>query len=193
VPRLFVAIDLPNDVKGTLSLLCAAAPLDARCTAADNLHLTLRFIGEVDGVLAQQIGAALRQVAAFCFSLTLSGLGHFGTRTLWIGVADNPALRALQGAIERVLGPLGLKPEGREYFPHVKLARLRSRRGLRRVLDENKAFSIGPFAVTEFNLVESRLTESGAVYRQREHYALAASREPYDAAAAQTAASRHCD
>ena len=176
MPRLFVAIDLPPDIKLSLARLCTDLPR-VRWVAADNFHLTLRFIGEADDATAAVIAAALRQIEAPRFWLALAGVGQFGGHTLWVGVAPDPALAQLQSDIENRLQGIVPAADARPYRPHVKLAHSRRRRSFRSFLDEHAGFGAGPFEVTEFSLIESHLSESGPIYEHRADYALLASRE----------------
>lgn len=171
--RLFVGIALPPELKLRLSLLCAGVP-GARWVDAGNLHLTLRFIGEVDEGLASDIDAALAQVRARRFELALAGVGQFGMRMLWAGVARNEALLHLHDKIESALVRLGLAPEARRYAPHVSLARLKgtSEPRLQAYLAEHALFRAAPFAVDHFSLVASYLTKSGAIYEDQADYPL---------------------
>ncbi len=173
MPRLFVAIDPPPEIKQTLARLRTGLP-QARWVDPRNFHLTVRFIGEVDEGAANIIATALMHVEARRFPLTLGGAGHFGRHTLWIGVVPCPPLTCLQGKIESALQGAGLSPDARRYFPHIKLARLRARPGqeLRAFLNSNALFRAGPFDVEHFTLMESRLARSGATYEHRADYAL---------------------
>lgn len=173
MPRLFVAIDLPAEVKGRLSLLHTDA-VAARWVDPEKLHLTLRFIGEVDERMAQQVEATLRHVDAPRFSLTLKGMGHFRRQILWIGADNSPPLLSLQAQIEEALRALDLPKETGPYRPHVKLARLRWHGGarFRSLLQERALFRVEPFEVERFSLMESHLSPQGATYRHRADYAL---------------------
>ena len=177
MPRLFVAIGFPAEVKLALSRLCTGVP-GASWVAPDKFHLTLRFIGETNEPAAAAIAAALRRVSAPRFWLTLAGVGQFGGHTLWVGVERNPVLDCLQNSVEDSLVGVAPLADPRPYQPHVKLARSRRRRSFRTFLDEHAGFRAGPFEVTEFSLIESHPNPSGAVYEQRAAYPLLASREP---------------
>jgi len=177
VPRLFVAIDFPPEIKLSLSELCIGVP-GARWVAPGNFHLTLRFIGEVDDPTAAGIAAALQQVGAPRFWLTLAGVGQFGGHTLWVGVEQNPALLRLQNAVESQLREITPSADARPYRPHVKLAHSRRRRSFRPFLREHAGFCAGPFEATEFSLIESHLSKSGAVYEHRADYLLLAGEQP---------------
>ena len=126
--RLFVALELPALVKQHLLMLAGGVP-GARWLEEDQMHLTLRFIGEVDGAVMADVTAALSSVEAEPFEVMLAGVGHFpprGTpRTLWVGVVDNPKLMGLRTRIESALAGTGAGRDSRKFFPHVALARLR--------------------------------------------------------------------
>lgn len=171
--RLFVGIELPPELKLKVSTLCAGVP-EARWVDPGNLHLTLRFIGEVDEGLASDIDAALMRVEAPRFAVALAGIGQFGTRSLWVGVEKNPTLHHLQTKVESALQRVGLAPETRRYAPHVTLARLRPPLGqkLQAFLSAHALFRAEPFDVRRFNLIASYLTKSGAIYEDQADYPL---------------------
>jgi RNA 2',3'-cyclic 3'-phosphodiesterase len=171
--RLFVGIGLPPDLKLRISLLCTGVP-EARWVDAGNFHLTLRFIGEVDEGVASDIDAALLRLSAPRFSLTLAGVGQFGTRMLWVGVEKNPALLQLQAKVESALQRAGVPPEGRRYTPHVTLARLRQPLGPRvpAFLAEHALFRAPSFDVDRISLIASYLTKNGAIYEDQADYPL---------------------
>src|SRR5260221_6103533 len=108
--RLFVGVDLPEDVSERLAFLCAGVP-GARWVPAENMHLTLRFIGEVAGGEADDIFHALAAVRPRAFNITLSGVGHFDTgnevRQLWAGVERNAELMALRDRVESAVVRMG--------------------------------------------------------------------------------------
>jgi len=175
--RLFVGLVLPETIAGRLALLGGGIP-GARWMDAEQLHLTLRFIGEVDGAQSDNIRLALSAVRSPAFRLTLAGMGHFGEgrklRALWAGVAPAPDLDGLQKRVESLLVRAGLPAETRKFKPHVTLARLRDA-PLARVTDflvAHGLFSAGPFAVEEFHLFSSHPSSAGSVYDVEESYAL---------------------
>jgi RNA 2',3'-cyclic 3'-phosphodiesterase len=174
--RLFVGIELPPELRLRLSLLCAGLP-GARWVDAGNLHLTLRFIGEVDEGMASDIDAALARIRAPRFEVALAGAGTFGgerPRLLWIGVEDNKPLLELQERVEAALRRAGVPPDTRRYSPHVTLARLK-RPDLARVqgfLAANALFRAPPVPVERFSLIASYPAKSGAVYEDQADYPL---------------------
>jgi RNA 2',3'-cyclic 3'-phosphodiesterase len=174
--RLFVGIELPPELRLRLSLLCAGLP-GARWVDAGNLHLTLRFIGEVDEGVASDIDAALARIRAPRFAVTLAGAGCFGgdkPRLLWIGVENSDALFLLRDRVEAALRRVGLAPDTRRFSPHVTLARLKQVAvpHLQEFLGANALFRAAPVAVDRFSLIASYPTKSGAIYEDQADYAL---------------------
>jgi 2'-5' RNA ligase len=175
--RLFVGVGLPEDVRERLSALCSGVP-GARWVPPESFHLTLRFIGEVDGGHAEDIYHALSAVRPQRFDLTLSGVGHFESkgevRQLWVGVERNAELMALRDRIESTLVRIGLEPEGRRFTPHVTLARLKDT-PVHRVsafLAHNALFRAGPIPVDHFTLFSSYLQGTGPIYTPEADYPL---------------------
>ena len=175
--RLFVAIAVPQVVVAEPLLMIQAGVPGARWSTREQLHLTLRFIGEVDGRDAAAIDDALAGIHADKFALQLKGVGEFGgknPRALWAGVAPNEALVHLQRKIETALQRIGLEAEPRKFTPHVTLARLRSvSRG--RVMDflvDHALYASAPFEAGEFILYSSQLTSDGSLYVPERSYAL---------------------
>jgi 2'-5' RNA ligase len=174
--RLFVALAIPDDVARALALLQSGVP-GARWQTREQLHLTLRFIGEVDGRAAEAIHDALSAIQAPAFTLALHGTGEFGGRhphALWAGVRPNEALPDLQSKIETAIRRAGLPADRQKFTPHVTLARLH-RTPLGRVMDyltDHALFGAGPFAVGAFLLYSSVLTSDGSIYRAERAYRL---------------------
>jgi 2'-5' RNA ligase len=174
--RLFTAIELPENVKTRMTFLQGGVP-GARWQATEKLHLTLRFIGEVDEATASDIDDMLSGLRATAFDLTLKGAGEFGGRephALWIGVAANEALMRLAAKIESALQRMGLPAETRKYAPHVTLARLRDApvEKVRAFLIAHSLFDSGPFRVRSFALFSSHKSSNGSLYRVERTYAL---------------------
>jgi len=175
--RLFVAIDLPEPVRARLAALAGGIP-GARWVSADNIHLTLRFIGEVDEGKFEDIAEALESIEAPGFEVVLEGIGHFGppraARSVHVGVARNPALSHLRDKIESALVRAGLEPEGRKFSPHVTLARLHNAPGSRitAFVAGNNLIREGPIPVAGFTLYSSFLGRSGAIHIPERFYPL---------------------
>jgi RNA 2',3'-cyclic 3'-phosphodiesterase len=175
--RLFVAIRLPRPVRERLLALMGGVS-GARWQTEEQLHLTLRFIGEVDRHLAGDVHAALGAVHQPRFRIALSGLGTFERRgqpeTVWAGVAPHEPLKALHKKVDQAVLRVGVAPDRRAYLPHVTLARLKRSSGPVHDLIGTSGGLAGPaFEIDNFCLYESRLTPEGAVYSIVERYPLA--------------------
>ena len=174
--RLFVGIGFPPALKLQLSLLRSGVS-GAKWVDPGNFHLTLRFIGETDEVIAADIDDALVRLRARRFTLQLAGTGVFGDRprSLWVGVERSPELVALRDKIEQALIRAGLPPEQRKFAPHVTLARLHNPAldQLRGFLAANAQFRADPLPVEGFSLIASFQTKAGSVYEDQAEYPLA--------------------
>ena len=174
--RLFVGIGFPPTLKLQLSLLRSGVP-GAKWVDPGNFHLTLRFIGETDEVVAADVDDALVRLRARRFTLQLAGTGVFGDRprSLWVGVERSPELVALRDKIEQALIRAGLPPEQRKFAPHVTLARLHNPAldQLRGFLAANAQFRADPLPVEGFSLIASFQTKAGSVYEDQAEYPLA--------------------
>jgi 2'-5' RNA ligase len=174
--RLFVGIEFPPELKLRLSLLSTGIP-GARWIDPGNLHLTLRFIGEIAEDLAADVDEALAQLRARRFTLQLAGTGVFGgnrPHTLWVGVERDPDLILLHDRIELALIRIGLAPEPRRFAPHVTMARLRDPvlDMLGHFLAAHAQFRTDPLPVEHFSLVASFPTKAGSVYEDQADYKL---------------------
>ena len=174
--RLFVAIALPNSVADGLLMLQGGIP-GARWSTREQLHLTLRFIGEVDGRDAAAIDDALAAIRSPRFALELKGVGEFGgrnPRALWAGVRDEGPVVHLQRKIESAVQRAGIAAEERKFSPHITLARLRGapRDRVITFLSAHALYASGPFEVNGFILYSSTLTPNGSLYRPERSYSL---------------------
>jgi 2'-5' RNA ligase len=175
--RLFVAIDLPQAIKRQLSEICYGLP-GARWVEEGQIHLTMRFIGEVDGGVFQDIREGLAGVKGSPFVMRLAGLGVFPPRkpprVLWAGIEPVDPVVALRNRVEAILVGLGLPPEGRKFSPHVTMARLTDTplARLTRFLAGNALFTSSEFEVNVFYLYSSFLTRKGAVHQVEAGYDL---------------------
>lgn len=178
MPRLFTALEIPRDAALSLSLLRGGLP-GARWIDVENYHLTLRFVGDVEGHLADEIAGSLDRVQRPSFQLALSGVGAFGGRkphSVYAAAAPSPDLNALQAEIERICQRLGLPADPRRFTPHVTLARLRSTAPLEvaHYLSARGNFAAMPFKVGRFVLMSSRDSVGGGPYVVEEAWPLAA-------------------
>ncbi len=178
--RLFTGIALDDEVRENVlkelkPLRKAGAPL--RFTDALNLHLTLKFIGEVAESVAARVGTILEALPPMPpFRLRLRGFGKFppgdGLNILWAGVEASPELRTLFNGVEDALAPLGIGRDARPFHPHVTLGRgqARSTRGgdefkrLVSLLREKSDVFLGEWQVAAHRLYSSRLTPNGPFY-----------------------------
>jgi len=178
--RLFVAIRPPEPVRDRL--VDSMEGLDgARWVDDDNLHLTLRFVGEVERPVANDLAAALARIAAAPFTLSVDGVGHFDKRSrhgsrpraLWARVPGDGPLRELQAKVERACQEAGLAPEQRRFTPHITLARIGApASGIGEWLARFGDLKAGPWEVSEFILYESHLGQTGAFYEPVTAFAL---------------------
>jgi 2'-5' RNA ligase len=174
--RLFVAIRPPLSIR-EICLGAMGGISGARWQNDDQLHLTLRFIGEVDRHLADDVLAALGTIHHPRFDIALNGIGAFDRRgvpdTIWAGVAPHAPLKTLHKKVDAALGRVGVAPEQRAYLPHITLARLKPSSGpLGNLLENSGGIASPPFAVDAFALFQSDLTPDGAVYTIVERYPL---------------------
>ncbi len=168
MPRLFTALEIPRDAALSLSLLRGGLP-GARWIDVENYHLTLRFFGDIEGYLADEIAAQLDRVHRPSFQLALSGVGQFGGKkpnAIWAGTEPSPELNGLQGEIDRIATRLGLPADQRKFTPHVTVARLRnsSPGEVAHYLSARGNFSTLPFKVGRFVLMSSRDSVGGGPY-----------------------------
>ncbi len=176
--RLFIAIDLPDFIKTTLHGVSCGLP-GARWILPEQMHLTLRFIGEVDSGQSRDIHAVLDGIGHPGFSMHLQGIGFFPPRgrprVLWAGVVAEPLLLHLQRKIETRLVQAGFPPERRKFAPHVTLARLKTTPPSRvgRFLQLHNLFTTPSFPVDRFGLYSSVLGRKGASHYLEATYRLA--------------------
>ncbi|PTM40460.1 RNA 2',3'-cyclic phosphodiesterase [Bosea sp. 124] len=127
MPRLFTALEIPAEVASVLTLHRGGLA-GARWIDPADFHITLRFLGDVDRRMANDLDAFLADIRNYPFEVTLDALGSFGgdkPRAVFARVQPSPGLSELQADLERMMRRLGLPPEGRKFVPHVTLARLR--------------------------------------------------------------------
>lgn len=175
--RLFVAVDIPEDLRGDISSICYGLP-GAKWVTPDQLHLTLRFIGEVDGGVFREIRSVLENVKGQAFPLQIKGLGYFpprkDPRVLWVGLEKSEALLQLRKKVDACLNSLGIESEKRKFSPHITLARLRKTPLVRltNFLSGNNLFALPEFEVSVFYLYSSQLSSKGAIHTIEAEYFL---------------------
>jgi len=174
--RTFIAIPLPEAARSTLSQMrhtLEATGADVRWTAVPSIHLTLKFLGEVEPALIPRLSEVLKAATAgeSPFSLALGGLGAFpnlrNPRVIWCGVeGETERLRSLQNKVEGACSGMGFPGEDRGFSPHLTLGRVRGSRKLPRLID---CIRIGSplragLRVEQFHVYQSTLTPAGAIY-----------------------------
>jgi 2'-5' RNA ligase len=178
--RLFVALEIPSAVRDNLAALindlraadASSSKSKARWVRPENLHVTLKFIGNVDAGKLDAIRAALADICSSrVVELRFRGLGFFPNekrpRVLWAGIDASPNLRPLADEIDARLEKLGIPRETREFSPHLTLARFDPpgvSEELRAAVQENAAREFGVVRTGEFHLFESKTRPTGAEY-----------------------------
>ncbi len=176
MPRLFTALEIPRNVAMSLSLLRGGIP-GARWIDVENYHITLRFIGDVDGRTADEIVDRLDRIDRPEFQASLTGIGSFGSKkphSIWAGVSPSPEIYALQAEIERICQRIGLPPDPRKFTPHVTLARLKNCRldDVVHYLSGRGNFHTAAFTVPRFVLLSSKESVGGGPYLTEEIFPL---------------------
>jgi 2'-5' RNA ligase len=177
--RIFIAIRLPEKLCSDLLHLTGGIP-GCRWSKREQIHLTLRFVGEVNDTMLLDIKDALQGVEAEEFSLNLDGVGFFppgkSPRVLWAGISKSSALISLQKKIQKILRQdCAIPEEGRTYHPHVTLARVRSVAHLDKIIRWLQTFhelKSEPFSVSSFCLFRSHLNPEGVRYELLQEYSL---------------------
>lgn len=175
--RLFVAIKPPEEI---LQALQRVAPhlSGTRAVKEESLHITLRFIGNVESPEVDAIDSTLSRIKGRPFDLRLRGVGHFPPRGrpkgLWVGVERSDPLHAVQGRIERALVSYGLEPERRKFKPHITVGRIKDTPShqIAEYMAVNGTFVSDPFEITHFHLYQSTLNSGGSIYDILETYPL---------------------
>jgi 2'-5' RNA ligase len=176
MPRLFVGLELPEEIATRLSALRWGLP-GARWIDPSDYHLNLRFIGDIDRRAAREVEDELAEIIRQPVPISMVGLGAFGgdkPHTIYASVEPNRALIELQGEMERCLRRIGLKPEGRKFTPHVALARMRSASVLDVVdyLSAQVPFPQVRFTAASYSLFSAREQFGGGPYIVEAAYAL---------------------
>jgi 2'-5' RNA ligase len=178
--RLFVALEIPAAVRDNLAaqvkqlrdLSAQVADKRPRWVRSENLHVTLKFIGEVAPAKIDGIRGVLSNIRSSApVDLQFRGLGFFPDekhpRVLWAGLNPSANLSSLAGDIDRAIGTLVIARETRAFIPHLTLARLEPpglHEKLRSAIQKNSECEFGSFQAREFHLIESKLKSTGAEY-----------------------------
>ena len=174
--RAFIAIDLPDEVKEALKRVqeeLKKSPVKASWPKVESMHLTVRFIGDIDAGIIEDVTAALEDAACGVggFELRTDGLGGFPSldrpRVLWIGIEESPELRLLYEKIEKRLEAIGFERDKKGFHPHITICRIQNpadRRALGRRAGTVKEKTAVAFSVREVILYRSDLKPTGAVH-----------------------------
>ena len=178
MPRLFTGLEIPAEIGQTLSSLRGGLP-GARWIDPENYHVTLRFIGDIDGASAHEIASMLARIDRKPFDVTVQGLSSFGgrkPRAVVANIAPTRPLIELQAELERLMQRIGLDPEGRKFIPHVTLARLydASSQDVADYLSVRGYFPSKVFMAERFVLFSSRASTGGGPYIVEDSYELCA-------------------
>ena len=175
--RIFTALQL-NSISRRLLYGCGSHMPGARAVPEEQLHLTLRFIGEVDGTTFLDLKDILGTIQARPVVISIKGVGHFPPRgkpkVLWAGVEPTAELLILRNKVNSALRRVGIEPEKRKFHPHITLARLNNS-PLNRVgqfLTDNSLLEIPPFMVDTLTLYSSKLTHKGPIHNIEAQYQL---------------------
>ena len=179
---LFVAVDLPEAIRERLQLLCSGLP-GVNWLEPSQFHLTVRYIGGVDGAQFEDIQAALETIRLDPIEIHLTGIGFFPPRRrpekIWVGVSDSEHLTRLHRRIDTALVKCGLEPEGRKFTPHVTIGHFGAGpvasdkpRHLADYLGANSLFSTESFTIRHFCLYSGARSSQGPLYREEAKYDL---------------------
>lgn len=176
MPRLFSGIEIPEDIRLELANLRQPLP-STRWLEPENLHLTLRFVGDVTLPIAREFAANLSSINFDPFPVELVGLATFGggdPRVIYAAVKPNEALMDLARANEKAARQAGLKPESRRFVPHITLARIQAApriQPIARFLEHRGSLRLPRFTITRFVLFSSKPLKGGGPYVVEHSYA----------------------
>lgn len=175
--RTFIAVELPREIQDKLGQLQTdfkASMPDVRWTKHGNIHLTLKFLGDVPLSKIDKIGEALREVAVrfSSFTMSLAGIGAFPNsrkpRIVWVGVKKGAdELTEIARAIESSMKRLGFSMEKRSFSPHLTVGRIRQLKNpaaMTEALDKSAVGELGEFTVERISLIKSQLDSAGSIY-----------------------------
>ncbi|MCD6227503.1 RNA 2',3'-cyclic phosphodiesterase [Candidatus Micrarchaeota archaeon] len=166
--RLFVAVKIPDDIKGNIKEIYNYLPDDKiKKVALNNLHYTLQFLGEVHGNEIHKITNALSDVKFNKFTVAVHGIGFFPNqnyvKVVWLGADDNGGLKELASKVRGALEPLGFTPD-HSFSPHLTIARVKRKIETKELIKKFGSRAFGSFKVSQFYLIKSTLTPRGPMY-----------------------------
>ncbi len=175
--RAFIAIDIddPEVLKKITGFrdAVAATGADVKIVEDENIHLTLRFLGNIPETMVDEIYEIMKSIKFKPFKMKINGVGCFPNinrpRVIWVGVTEGYSeLKRIRDELERKLRSLGFRPEREEFVAHITVARVRSgrkREALRKIIEEYKDFNAGEMMVRYIRLKQSILTPRGPIYK----------------------------
>jgi len=180
--RLFVGIELPENIKKEIEEIgkeLKKKVKEAKVVRKGNLHITLKFLGEVKEEKISEIDKKLKEVSEYFapFSVSVGKIGNFPEgkrmRVLWVGVESNGILNKINFKIEKVLSTIGFKEENR-FKEHITIARFKSTPDMKFIenLKEKYSSFLGEFRIESFSLIKSNLTPEGPIYKNLKEYKL---------------------
>ncbi len=177
--RLFIALPLPEPIRAEIETLLSPRLPDVGWTRPEQLHLTLRFLGDVDSARIEELETALARVRVEPFVLPVEGVGAFPPdrppRVLWVGVGrGHPRLHQLRQRIDDTILQAGHPLDVKTFSPHITLGRCDPPGGghVRRWLEQHREFAAAPFRVSSFELLSSELRPAGPVHTSLRHFSL---------------------
>lgn len=179
MPRLFIALPVPDEIADELVPLQAGVP-DARWVPAESFHVTLCFAGEVHGAVMRDLEEELSDIAGPRFAVAVAGVEQFSSgkqpKALVALLARSDRLDWLQQKVSTVARNCGLEIDRRKFRPHVTLARFpngaETGHHIAQFMASHSTFRTAPWVVDRFTLYSSRLRPDGAVYREEAVYEL---------------------
>tara|TARA_Y100001937_G_scaffold122491_1_gene183454 strand:+ start:158874 stop:159431 length:558 start_codon:yes stop_codon:yes gene_type:complete len=168
--RLFIALTLPEDTIQSLESLQTGLP-DIRWTPGEQMHITLKFLGDMDEPTFEEIADAMPDLEPELPPLRIRGVGQFSHKkwapVLWAGLEPDEPLIELNRNVESLTNLRGIAREKRAYLPHITLGRLKKAhpRRLQEYLEMHHEFQSGDFHCPELVLFSSRLSPGGAIHR----------------------------
>ena len=168
--RIFIGLQFPRAICDELKNLRGGV-ISANWVAYENYHLTLRFLGECDNNLLDDVCLALSQIRTCSFALQLQGVNHFKKKgvikSLWVGTVKNPSLIMLKKEIDLMLQKINIKKEGRAFYPHVTLAKLnRSRLSEVTFFEQmNNLYCSKKISINHVTVFESHSLKGGSIYQ----------------------------
>ncbi len=174
--RCFIAVSLPATLRSAIGEVVGklrGIGADIKWVSDENLHLTLKFLGETEEELVDEIrNALIDKLSHYApFYIKIGGVGYFpggrNPRVIWVGIEDPGVLEDIYKDIENAVAKLGYPREKRPFSPHLTIGRVRSPKRVAEVirrLEEFRTITFDEFVVKEVTLMKSELKPGGAEY-----------------------------